>query len=135
MTLHDFFARYAELSLGREPETLAPLYAPTFIVGGPEGSQAFSNDGKFLDWLREVARFNREHGLDALTVVNVDDTPLSPLHSLAHVRWGARFARTGSRRIEFEIAYLLERHGEGWRILSYISKEDQGAAMKREGLL
>jgi hypothetical protein len=44
MSLDGFFGRYAELSMGTHPETLASLYAPAFIIGGPQGSKAFTND-------------------------------------------------------------------------------------------
>jgi hypothetical protein len=135
MSLHRFFNRYAELSMGPQPEALAQLYAPTFIVGGPEGSQAFANDSRFLQWLRQVAGFNHEHGMRTLTVVSIRDLDLSPLHALATVTWGARFEKTGDRIIEFGISYLLERAGEGWRVLSYISRTDQNAEMAKEGLL
>src|SRR5262245_38171714 len=109
MLLDRFFSRYAELSTGPQPEAVAKLYAPTFIVGGPEGSHAFANDERFLDWLREVAVFNRMHGMRALAAASIRDVTLSPLHTLATVTWGARFERTGDRVIEFDISYLLEK--------------------------
>ena len=55
MALDRFFNRYAELSLGPQPEALADLYAPTFIVGGPEGSHTFTNDAHFTEWLGQIA--------------------------------------------------------------------------------
>lgn len=135
MSLNTFFGRYAEISLGSQPEGLTALYAPTFIVGGPHGSQAFANDVRFVEWLRQVATFNRQHGMRGLTPRSIRDTPLSPLHTLATVTWGARFEQTGERIIEFEISYLLEKVADDWRILSYISSSDQDAAMTKEGLL
>ncbi len=60
---------------------------------------------------------------------------LSPLHILAQVRWSARFEKTGDRAIEFEIAYLIERAGESWRVLGYISARDQEEEMRMLGLL
>ena len=135
MALDRFFSRYAELSLGPHPEALSGLYAPTFIVGGPEGSQAFANDDRFLEWLRQVAVFNRQHGMRSLMVVSVDGMELSPLHMLATVTWGARFDKTGDRVIAFAISYLLEKSDSDWRILSYISRADQNAEMAKEGLL
>ena len=101
----------------------------------PEGSQAFTNDARFVEWLRQVADFNRQHGMRALEAVSIRDVPLSPLHTLAAVIWGARFEKTGSRVIQFEISYLLENTGDDWRILSYISRSDQNAEMAKEGLL
>jgi hypothetical protein len=135
MALDRFFSRYAELSLGPQPEALAGPYAPTFIVGGPEGSHAFANDDRFLEWLRQVAAFNRQHGMRSLIVVSVDGMELSPLHVLATVTWGARFDKTGDRAIAFAISYLLENSDGDWRILSYISRADQNAEMAKEGLL
>jgi hypothetical protein len=135
MSLDRFFSRYAELSMGPQPEALASLYAPTFIVGGPEGSQAFTNDARFVEWLRQVADFNRQHGMLALMAVSIREVTVSPLHTLAAVIWGTRFEKTGSRVIQFEISYLLERTGDEWRILLYISRSDQNAEMAKEGLL
>jgi hypothetical protein len=135
MSLMQFFSHYAELSLGPRPEALAHLYAPTFIVGGPQGTRAFPNDAHFIEWLRQVGDFNRRQGMLALVVVSVRETTLSPLHVLATVTWGARFAKTGERVIEFDIAYLLEKAGTSWLILSYISQSDQETEMKKEGLL
>lgn len=135
MTLDEFFSRYAELSLGPHPEALAPLYAPTFIVGGPQGSQAFTNDPRFLDWLREVAAFNRQHGMRDLSVESIRAETLSPCHTFATVTWGTRFKKTGQRLITFEISYLLEHANTEWRILAYVSHRDQTAEMARAGLL
>jgi hypothetical protein len=135
ISLKPFFAEYANRSMSPDPQRLADLYAETFIVGGPRGSQAFRNDGRFRDWLRQVGDFNRKHGMEALDAVAVEDITLSARHTLATVRWGARFAKTGDRRIEFEISYLLERTDDAWRILSYISRLDQDEEMTRLGLL
>jgi hypothetical protein len=135
MSLDQFFRQYASLSTGPQPEALAALYAPTFIVGGPDGSQAFANDARFLEWLRHVAAFNRQHGMRAIEPISIRDMALSPRHTLATVTWGARFEKTGDRVIEFEISYLLEKADERWQLLAYISRSDQNAEMAKEGLL
>jgi hypothetical protein len=133
--LTSFFERYAHISTGPRPEDLAPFYAPTFIVGGPKGSQAFTNDASFLAWLRQVADGTRAAGLRSMRPLAASGQALSAIHTLATVRWGAQFARTGERVIAFTIAYLLERHDDAWLILAYLSEEDQEDAMKREGLM
>jgi hypothetical protein len=135
MSLDRFFSRYVEFSMAPQPEALATLYAATFIVGGPEGSHAYPNDARFVEWLRQVAAFNRQHGMRSVTTVSIRDVTLSPLHTLATVTWGAQFEKTGDRVIEFEISYLLERAADEWRILSYISRSDQNAEMAKAGLL
>jgi hypothetical protein len=135
MTVAQFFSRYAALSMGPDDRALAALYAPSFFVGGPKGSMTFGNDARFLDWLAQVRAFNRQHGMRALSPAAVRETVLSPLHILAQVRWSVRFEKTGARAIEFEIAYLLERAGESWRVLGYVSERDQEEEMQALGLL
>ena len=135
MSLSSFFEEYARLSQGDEPSALAALYAPTFIVGGPQGSHAFANDARFLEWLDQVRDFNRQHGMRSIAPLAIQEITISPRHSLARVTWGARFARTGDRLIEFEIAYLLEQSGDRWTILSYISRSDQDEEMRKLGLI
>jgi hypothetical protein len=82
-----------------------------------------------------VADGSRAAGLRSMRPLDVRDQALSPIHTLATVRWGAQFARTGDRVIAFTIAYLLEGTNGVWRILAYLSEEDQEDAMRREGLL
>jgi len=134
-SLEAFFRRYGNLSLSDAADELAAQYGPSFIVASPLGSMAFANDDRFRSWLRQVGEFNRGHGMRGMAVVSVQALELSPIHTLATVRWGAQFEKTGDRLIEFDIAYLLERAGETWTILAYVSKEDQDEAMRREGLL
>ena len=133
--VEQFFTQYAALAMGDDHRALAALYAPSFFVGGPSGSMTFANDGRFLDWLAQVRAFNRQHGMGALSPASVRDTVLSPLHVLAQVRWSARFEKTGDRAVEFDIAYLLERAGDSWRVLGYISARDQEGEMRALGLL
>jgi hypothetical protein len=135
MTVEHFFTHYAVLSMGDDDRALAALYAPSFFVASPKGSWTFGNDAQFLDWLAHVRAFNRQHGMQALSPAAVRETMLSPLHVLAQVRWSARFEKTGSRATEFEIAYLMERTGESWRVLGYVSARDQEEEMRALGLL
>jgi hypothetical protein len=135
MTVEQFFTHYAALSMGDDDVALAAVYAPTFFAGGPKGSMTFANDARFLEWLARVRAFNRQHGMRALSPAAVRETVLSPLHVLAQVRWSARFEKTGARAIEFEIAYLMERSGESWRVLGYISARDQEEEMQALGLM
>jgi hypothetical protein len=135
MPLSRFFEHYARISQDGEPAALAALYAPTFIVAAPQGSQAFANDARFLEWLAQVRDFNRRHGMRSVAPVAIEEVALSPRHSLAKVTWGAQFAKTGDRLIEFEITYLLEQTGDGWTILSYISRSDQEEEMRKLGLI
>ena len=135
MTVEQFFTHYAALSMGDDDRVLAAVYASSFFVAGPTGSMTFANDAQFLDWLAQVRAFNREHGMRELSPAAVRETLLSPLHVLAQVRWSARFEKTGTRNIEFEIAYLMELAAESWRVLGYVSAHDQEEEMRALGLL
>jgi len=135
MTVEQFFDHYAALSMGDDDEALAAVYAPSFFVGVPTGSMTFANDGRFLEWLAKGRAFNRQHGMQAISPAAVRETELSPRHVLAQVRWSARFEKTGARAIEFEIAYLLERAEESWRVPGYISARDQQEEMQALGFI
>ena len=135
MTVGQFLMRYAALSMGDDYRAMADLYAPSFFAAGPTGSMVFANDRGFLEWLAQVRAFNRQHGMRAISPAAVRETVLSPLHVLAQVRWSARFEKTGDRAIEFEIAYLIERAGDAWRVLGYVSERDQEEEMRALGLL
>ena len=104
-------------------------------MAGPTGSTTFANDAQFVAWLAQMRAFNRQHGMHALSPAAVRETALSPLHVLAQVRWRARFQKTGDQAIEFGIAYLIERAGESWRVLGYISERDQEDEMRALGLI
>jgi hypothetical protein len=121
--------------MGDDDRALSAVYAPSVFVAGPTGSMTFTNDAQFLDWLAHVRTFNRRHGMHGLSPAAVRETVLSPLHVLARVRWSARFDKTGARAIEFEIAYLIERAGESWLVLGYVSARDQQEEMRALGLL
>ena len=133
--LRAFFEQYAQLSMSDDAGALAALYAPTFLAGGPAGTQSFANDAKFLEWLRGVRDFNRTHGMRSMEPLAVDAQVLSPLHVLASVTWGATFAKTQGQVISFRIAYLLEGEGMKRKVLAYISEADQEQEMKARGLL
>ena len=130
-----FFQRYAEDSLHGEPKAIAAAYAPSFFVAGPKGSQFFANDEKFLLWLDQLRSFNRQHAMQSMQPSRVEVHQLSPIHALARVTWATRFAKTGDRDIGFDISYLLERAGDSWKVLSYVSETDQEEEMKTLGLL
>ena len=121
--------------MGDDGAARAALYAPSFFVAGPRGSMTFANDALFLEWLAHMRAFNRQHGMHALSPAAVRETVLSPAHVLAQVRWRVHFEKTGARPIEFEIAYLLERSGESWHVLGYVSERDQETEMQALGLI
>jgi hypothetical protein len=133
MDWREWFAGYAADALSDDVAALAVRYAPSFLVAAPGTSETYRNDGRFLDWLRTVVAANRKAGMRSLEVVDLQELPLGDRHALVTVTWGARFARTGDRRTDFRISYVLA-DGSSPRILGYVSHEDQEQAMKAAGI-
>lgn len=133
--LETYFRGYAAAATGADPTAPASFYAEQFIAAGPRGSAVFGNDEGFLDWLKQVHRFNRETGMEGLEVVSVRRAALGEAYTLATVEWGARFHKTGDELIRFEISYLLHAAEGPNRILAFVSHEDQEEAMRARGLL
>jgi hypothetical protein len=131
--LDEFFKRYENASAAADPAEIASFYTKSFFVAGPMGSATFSNDGSFIEWLRGVADFNRRTGLKLTFEGVASEQRLSPIHTLAIIRWSAGFAAT-PERAQFRIAYLIEDLGEP-KILGYVSEEDQDEKMKEMGVV
>jgi hypothetical protein len=131
-----FFRDYAVASVESPVARIPAFYADSFLVCGPRGSAVFKNDEKFVEWLGQIHEFNQRTGMISMEVVSLEEPlSLSVCNLLARVVWGARFRKTGDRLITFQIAYLLERAGDTWRILAYVSQKDQGDEMRELGLL
>lgn len=131
----EYFQRYATVSLGSEPEQLAGFYDQSFLAAGPGGGAAFRNDAAFLDWLRQVHDFNVKAGMSSMTAGDVDEIRISADYTLVTVQWAATFQKTGDKPIPFTISYLLRESESGYRIVAYVSHEDQEDAMRAHGLL
>ncbi len=133
--LHEYFRRYASLSLGPDPTKLAELYDVSFLAAGPKGGAAFRNDESFLAWLREVHAFNVRTGMTSLVVGEIREIPVGAGYTLVTVTWAATFERTGATPIRFAISYLLRDAEPHPKVAAYISHDDQEDAMRAHGLL
>lgn len=133
--LHQFFNDYATTSFGPEPEKLAAFYGDGFLVAAPQGSATFKNDEQFLAWLRQVHEFNQATGMTSMKVFAIEEHRLSDLFTVATVEWGATFQKTRDDLITFKISYILQGQGGTFKVLGYLSHEDQMAAMQAHGLL
>ena len=131
----DFFTTYGSLSLAQDPHGLAAFYAESFIAAGPKGSMVFANDEKFIAWLIEVQKFNEKTGMEKLNVVKVADTPIGEAYTNATVTWSAYFGKKINQAVEFDITYILRNENNGYRVVMYVSHEDQEEVMKEKGLI
>lgn len=136
VTLMAYFEDYAVASCEDSEARTARFYADSFIAAGPRGSAVFKNDQHFVTWLKQVREYNQRVGMLALQVVSIEQSiSVSPLHMVVTVEWGATFRKTADRLITFRITYLLERSGDEWKIMAYISEKDQEEEMQKLQLL
>ena len=133
--VEQFFNDYAIVSLKGNADEMAKLYAQSFIAASQTQSSAFTNDEKFIEWLNEVFEFNRKTGLKEMKVKAVESTSIGKHFLKATVTWAAIFEKKPTEEINFDIHYILNRSDEGFKIVLYISEEDQEELMKEKGLL
>jgi hypothetical protein len=131
-TLIAYFEDYVASSSEDSAARTAKFYADNFIAAGPRGSAVFKNDVHFVSWLMQVREHNRRAGLLSMRVASIEQSiSLSPRHLLATVGWSATFRKAPGQPINFRITYLLERSGDEWKMMAYISEKDQEEEMQK----
>lgn len=130
-----FFEEYSAASLRGKSLEVATYYAQTFMVATRNEAVSFTNDQKFLEWLDGVAAFNKKSGMTDMQVVRVETSAVGEYHINATVTWGVKFAKSPDKLIEFDIHYLLNHSAGDYKIVLYISDEDQQELMKKEGVI
>lgn len=133
--LRDYFQRYAHISFGPDIAQLVQFYEDSFVAAGPKGSAAFRNDESFVKWLRELHAFNEKSGMTSMSVHEVSETSVGGGYTFVAVTWAATFEQTGKEVIRFRISYLLRESDATWKIVAYVSHEDQEETMRAKGLL
>lgn len=134
-SIQKFFSEYAVASLPGKASTVARFYAKNFMAASKNGSVAFTNDQKFIEWLNGVFEFNKRVGLQKMEVKNVESISIGKYFVKATVTWVLIFAKKPEEEIVFDLHYILNRVEEGFEIVLYISDEDQEELMKTKGLL
>lgn len=135
MTIRKFFKEYASTSLRGKAKELAKFYADNFMIATKAAASAFKNDKKFIEWLNGVAEFNQKAGLQKMEVKKVKSVSIGEYHAQATVTWVTVFEKNPTEEISFDIHYILNKIGKDFKIVLYISEEDQEELMKKHGLL
>ncbi len=110
------------------------LFAEHFISAGPRGSIALGRD-EFARMAKEAAKFYRSVGQTSARILSMDETVISREYSMVKVHWGATFEKTGSRLIEFDVTYFIQKTSPEPKIIMFIAHQDEEKAMKELGLL
>src|SRR5687767_14701551 len=121
----DFFERYSSLSQASDLEAIAACYAKNFIAAGPGTVLSFDNDKKFLEWLKGVQDFNQQSGLQVMRPEKIISTAIGQAYTNAVVTWSVEYAAKKDHPIEFDITYILSNEGDAYKIVAFISHEDQ----------
>ena len=133
-TVKQFFDNYNELSQGRDLNALAACYAEYFIAAGPKGMLTFSNDERFMEWLEEVQDFNQRSGMQSMKPIKIVTMPIGEAYSMSTVTWSVEFPGKRGEPILFDISYSLFHQGGSYKIVLFISHEDQETLMKEKGV-
>lgn len=133
--VRDFFEAYAKASSGDNPHSIAAFYAQDFMAAGPKGAMTFKNDKGFIAWLSDLINFNRQTGMGEMKVSNVNQEPIGDSFTNARVTWATTFKKLGDEVIRFDINYILYHPADEYKIVMYISHEDQEEVMKSKNLI
>src|SRR5256884_255259 len=112
-----FFRRFEESSAAGDVDALVALYAPSFLMAGPSGTQVV----KASDLAQAIPRRKQMFaaaGCTATTLQSVVDTPLDSRYSLVRTEWQWTFARAGAAPTEITLpsTFIVERAADGPRI-------------------
>lgn len=132
---NSFFKEYAIASTQGTPEEIAKFYSPSFIIASKTESQAYTNDDNFLKWLDEVHQFNLKSGLERMEAIDIKTNPVGENFIQATVTWEAFYSKLSGKGISFDMHYVLNSTTEGFKIVLYISEQDQEQLMKMYGLI
>lgn len=127
-------AQYEKAFSTLDVEKQVPLFAEHFISAGPGGSIALGRD-EFARMASKAAKFYKSVGQTSAKILSMDETAISSEYSMVKVHWGATFAKTGNRMIEFDVTYFIQNTGPDPKIIMFIAHQDEEKVMKELGLL
>lgn len=131
--MKDFFERYAELSMSGNAYLLAQCYADQFMVGEKE-TAVFRNDIQFIEWLNGVFAANKKAGMQTLKLKDIVTVKWNESFVNATVTWSARFLSV-EEEISFVIHYLINTSGSPFKIVFYVSEQNEEEMKKEKGII
>jgi ketosteroid isomerase-like protein len=128
------FSEYEKAFDALDIEKSAGFFADAFISAGPRGAIAQSKT-EFLKMAHQAAEFYKSVGQTSAKILSADETPVSNEYAMVKVHWGVTFRKTGDRRIEFDVSYLVQKTGDEPKIILFIAHQDEEKAMQELGLI
>jgi len=134
--MESFFRTFEQLNAESDAAGLAGLYAPSFLLAGPSGSQLVRAADLQQAIPKRKALF-KNLGCTSTRLATLQETSLDDRYSLVRTEWRWRFERSREAAVEFTLpsSYLIERSPDRWQIVAYIPHADIMAELRRRGLL
>jgi len=134
--MESFFRAFEQLNDESNAAALADLYAPSFLLAGPSGSQLV----RATDLQQAIVKRRdlfKTLGCTSTRLATLDEIVLDDRYSLARTEWHWRFERPFEAVVEFTLpsSYVIERSADRWQIVAYIPHADIMAELRRRGLL
>ena len=134
--LRTFFERFERLSAVSDVDGLVAMYAPNFMIAGPNGAQVV----RPADILRAIPK--RKQLLDSAghretALIGFEETPLTDRYSLVRVEWRWRFERAGitPTTITLPSRFIVDCGGDVPHIVLYMNNTDVATVARERGLL
>ena len=133
--MESFFRTFEQLSAESNAADHAGLYASSFLLAGPSGSQLV----RAADLQQAIPKRKdlfKTLGCTSTHLATLQETSLDDRYSLVRTEWHWRFERS-SGVVEFTLpsSYVIERASDHWQIVAYIPHADIMAELRRRGLL
>lgn len=114
----------------------ARLYGRHVIAAGPRGVAYHRNNllNRFVFNLG-MRSFYKKAGMTSVCIMSIEETHITGDYSMAKVHWGAKFEKTGTRLIEFDVSYLVRKTAIQPEIILFISHEDEQELFKKYKIL
>jgi hypothetical protein len=80
-------------------------------------------------------QFYEKVGRTSARILSLEETPISHEYSLVKTHWGLTFKKTGSRIIESDITFVVQKTGPEPKIITFIDHQDDEKVYRKLGLL
>jgi len=134
--MESFFRTFEQLSAESNAADLAALYAPSFLLAGPGGSQLV----RAADLQHAIVKRKdlfKTLGCTSTHLARLEESVLDDRYSLVRTEWRWRFEQPPGPVVEFTLpsSCLIERSPDRWQIVAYIPHADIMAELRRRGVL
>ena len=120
-----FFGEFEANLAASDPDTIAALYAESFIFAGPERVQAVRRDD-LAKVLPKRQGYFKSLGLRSSRVVGLEEAGVDGQCVLVKATWRMRFGAGDEPGSEVEVSstYLLRQQPDGLRIVFQLDHDD-----------